>query len=75
VNSEEQAQLFTKKVIPSFEKAFQSQEKLYAQGKGNVLQVWQTLTTLNGVQTQGLQLLLEAKSLRIQLSILIGEEI
>lgn len=75
INAEEQAQLFTKKVIPSFEKAFQAQEKLYAQGKGNVLQVWQTLTTFNEVQTQGLQLALEARSLRIQLSILIGEEI
>ena len=74
-NSEGQAQLFTKKVIPSFEKAFQSQEKLYAQGNGNVLQVWQTLTILNEVQAQGLQLLLEARALRIQLSILIGEEI
>jgi outer membrane protein TolC len=75
VSSEEQANLFTKKVIPAFEKAFKSQEYLYAQGKGNVLQVWQTLKTLNEVQTQGLQLSLEAKARRIQLSMLIGEEI
>jgi outer membrane protein TolC len=75
INAEEQAQLFTKKVIPSFGKAFEAQEKLYAQGKGSVLQVWQTLTTFNEVQTQGLQLTLEARSLRIQLSILVGEEI
>lgn len=74
-SSEEQVQLFTKKVIPSFEKAFQAQEMLYAKGQGNILQVWQTLRALNEVQTQGLQLALEAKSLRIQLSILIGEEI
>jgi len=75
ISSEEQANIFTTKVTPAFKKAFKSQEHLYAQGKGNVLQVWQTLKTLNEVQTQGLQLLLEARSRRIQLSILIGEEI
>jgi len=75
INAEEQAQLFSKKVIPSFEKAFQAQEKLYAQGKGNVLQVWQALTTFNEVQTQGLVLALEARALRMQLSLLVGEEI
>jgi outer membrane protein TolC len=74
-NAEEQADLYSNKVIPSFEKAFQAQEKLYALGKGNVLQVWQTLTILNEVQAQGLVLTLEARSLRMQLSILIGQEI
>lgn len=71
----EQSELFTLKVIPSFEGALQSQEKLYSEGRGNVLQVWQTLRALNEVQTQGLLLWHEAISARTQLSILIGEEI
>lgn len=75
VAAEEQVSLFINKVAPAFEKAFSAQERLYAEGKGNVLQVWQTLRNLNEVQAQGLQLYLAAKALRIQLSILIGEEI
>jgi cobalt-zinc-cadmium efflux system outer membrane protein len=75
VFAQAQAQLFESKVIPSFERAFHAQEKLYSQGKGNVLQVWQTLRAFNELQTQGLLLSLEARSLRIQLSTLVGEEI
>lgn len=71
----EQSELYSSKVIPSFEDALKSQEKIYSEGKGNVIQVWQTLRTYNEVQTQGLMLWLEAISARTQLSILIGEEI
>ena len=74
-SSKEQSEIFSLKVIPSFEAALRSQEKLYAEGKGNVLQVWQTLRTFNEVQTQGLQLWLEAVSVRVQLSLLVGEEV
>jgi len=74
-SAHEQSDLFSKKVIPSFEAALQAQERIYAQGKGSVLQVWQTLRTFNEVQTQGLLLWLEATSARVQLSILIGEEV
>jgi hypothetical protein len=52
-----------------------AQEKLYTKGKGNVLQDWQTLRLLNEVQTQSLSLWLEGTSARIQLSLLIGEEV
>ena len=75
ISAEEQADLFTTKVIPSFERAMQSQTKAYEQGKGNILQVWQTLRAYNEAQTQSLQLWLEVFSTRAQLSILIGEEI
>lgn len=75
MSAQEQAEIFTTKVIPSFEGALLSQEKLYEQGKGNVLQVWQTLRAFNEVQTQTLQLWLEVFSTRAQLSILIGEEV
>ncbi|HMO18749.1 MAG TPA: TolC family protein [Oligoflexia bacterium] len=75
ISLSEQSELFSSKVIPSFEGALKSQEKLYSKGQGNILQVWQTLRALNEVQTQGLLLWLEANSARTQLSILIGEEI
>ena len=75
ISSKEQAELFSAKVVPSFEAALRAQEKLYSEGKGNVLQVWQTLRTFNEVQSQGLLLWLEAASARVQLSLLIGEEI
>lgn len=74
-SAEEQAELFTAKIVPSFERALKSQTRVYDQGKGNVLQVWQTLRAYNEVQTQALQLWLEVFSTRAQLSILIGEEI
>jgi len=75
VNSQEQADIFLQNVIPAFSAALEAQEKLYSQGKGNVIQVWQTLRTLNEVQSQGLLLWLEAISIRVQLSLLVGEEI
>ncbi|HMP49143.1 MAG TPA: TolC family protein [Oligoflexia bacterium] len=75
INAQEQAEIFTTKVIPSFEGALLSQERLYGEGKGNILQVWQTLRAFNEVQTQTLQLWLEVFSTRAQLSILIGEEV
>ena len=74
-SAEDQARLFTTKVIPSFENALNSQTKAYDQGKGNILQVWQTLRACNEAQTQALQLWLEVFSTRAQLSILIGEEV
>ena len=74
-NSKEQADIFAINVVPSFEGALQAQERQYESGKGNVLQVWQTLRALNDVQTQSLTHWLEAVTARVQLSILVGEEI
>lgn len=69
------AEIYLEKVIPSFKAALSSQERIYSEGKGNVLEVWQTLTVYNEVQAQGLTLWLEAMLSRIRLSILVGEEI
>lgn len=75
ISAFEQADIYTDKVIPAFEEALISQEKLYLEGKGNVLQIWQILRTYNEVQTQGLEILLQAQTIRAELSILVGEEI
>ncbi len=71
----EQAELYSAKVVPAYEAALRSQEKLYTQGKGNVLQVWQTLRLFNDARHEALTLWLGAATARIQLSLLVGEEI
>lgn len=72
---QEQASIYRLKVIPAFEAALNNQEKQYSEGKGGILQVWQALRTFNEAQQQGLQLWLESVNVRVQLSILVGEEI
>ncbi len=74
-SSAEQATIFQQRVVPSFEAALRSQEQLFSQGKGNVLQVWQTLRTYNDAQREALAVSLAAIGATIQLSILIGEEL
>lgn len=74
-NKQEQADIYRLKVIPAFEAALNNQERLYSEGKGNILQVWQALRTSNEAQQHGLQLWLESVNFRAQLSILVGEEI
>jgi cobalt-zinc-cadmium efflux system outer membrane protein len=74
-SSAEQATIFQRHVVPSFEGALRSQEQLYSQGKGNVLQVWQTLRTYNDAQRESLAVSLVAVSAKTQLSVLVGEEL
>lgn len=69
----DQAQLYSAKVVPSYEAALRSQERIYSQGKGNVLQVWQTLRLFNEARSEALSLQLAAVTTRIQLSLLVGE--
>lgn len=75
VAATEQSEMYSTKVVPAYEAALRSQERLYAQGKGNVLQVWQTLRLFNEARNEALTLWLGAATLRIQLSLLVGEEI
>jgi cobalt-zinc-cadmium efflux system outer membrane protein len=75
VAATEQADLYATKVVPAYEAALRSQERLYAQGKGNVLQVWQTLRLFNEARNEALTLWLGAATARIQLSLLVGEEL
>jgi len=75
LRAQEQAMLFSEKVVPSFEGALVAQEELYSQGKGDVLQVWQTLRAVNEAQAEGLEVWLQAVSVRSELSILVGDEI
>ncbi len=71
----EQEQLYSTKVVPAYEAALRSQERLYAQGKGSVLQVWQTLRLFSEARSEALTLWLGAATARMHLSLLIGDEV
>lgn len=71
----ERANLFSTKAVPAFDMALQSQERLFSAGKGGVTEVWQTLRSYNDAQVEGLALWLEAITKRIELSLLVGEEL
>ena len=73
-SSAEQARIFDRNVVPSFEGALRSQEQIFAQGKGNVLLVWQMLREYNVAQREALAVSLVAVNARSQLSVVIGEE-
>lgn len=75
IRCQEQEKLYQEKVIPAFKNAFAAQESLYARGRGSVLQIWQSLIILNEARTEALKLSLEGAAHRLQLSILIGEEL
>jgi outer membrane protein TolC len=75
VQSTEQSRLLQSKALPAFELALQSQEQLYAQGKANVLQVWQTLRILNDAQREALSVWVGAITARVELSLFVGEEL
>lgn len=74
-NAQQQSELYSSKVIPAFARALAAQEKLYARGKGSVLQVWQALRAHTEAQMQGLQHWIQAVAIRVELSIVIGEEV
>jgi outer membrane protein TolC len=75
ISCQKQADLYRLKVIPAYESALSSQERLYREGKGNVLDVWQTFRAVNEARVNELTLQLEAIRSRAQLSIMVGEEV
>lgn len=70
-----QAEIYSSQVVPSFTAALKAQERQFDQGKGNVLQVWQTRRIVTDMELQALKLWLEAVTTRGQLSLSIGEEL
>ncbi len=71
----EQARIYETKVVPAFREALRAQERLYSQGKGNVLQIWQALRTYSDAQRESLNVWLQALGARMQLSLVVGEEV
>jgi outer membrane protein TolC len=74
-SSQRQADLYRSKVIPAYENALGAEERLYREGKGSVLDVWQTFRVVNESRVSELMLQLEAIRSRVQLSIMVGEEV
>jgi cobalt-zinc-cadmium efflux system outer membrane protein len=70
-----QAALYRLKVVPAFQRAVSAQERLHQQGKSSVIQVWQALRAYSDAREQSLMLEVEAINARVQLSLLIGEEV
>lgn len=74
-SSQRQVEIYRTKVVPSFESAFQAEERLYKEGKGSLLDLWQTFRALNDARVSELTLQTEAIKRRAELSVLVGEEI
>lgn len=75
VSAREQYTIYTSKIVPSYGEALEAQERLYTQGKVDVLRVLDTLKTYNQVRATTVTLWLQAVSMRARLSVLVGEEV
>jgi outer membrane protein TolC len=74
-SSQRQVEIYRTKVVPSFELAFKAEERLYKEGKGSLLDLWQTFRAMNEARLNELTLQTEAIRHRAELSVLVGEEI
>jgi len=75
VRSKEQSDIFSGKVVPAYQAALRSQERLYSVGRGTIMEMWQVFKLSNEVKVQSANLLLDSIKARSQLSMLIGEEV
>lgn len=73
--AEQQAEIYSTKVVPSLQRAYQSQQELFKSGKGNVVQVWQVVRELISTKKESLRKQVKAEMSRVRLSVLIGEEL
>jgi cobalt-zinc-cadmium efflux system outer membrane protein len=74
-SSAEQARIYESKVVPAFRESLRAQERLYSQGKGDVLQIWQAQRMYSDAQRESLNVWLQALGARMQLSLVVGEEV
>lgn len=70
-----QTDIYQTKVIPSFESALKGEERLYREGKGSILDVWQTFRAVNEARLTELTIRIQAVTNRVQLSVVVGEEV
>jgi outer membrane protein TolC len=74
-SAQRQTEIYQAKVIPSFESALKGEERLYREGKGNILDVWQTFRAVNEARLNELTIRIQAVTNRAQLSVVVGEEV
>lgn len=70
-----EAALFENKVVPAFQESLNFQERQFRAGSGSIFQIWQTQRELFESRAKALELWTKAFSLRIELEILVGQEI
>ena len=70
-----EAELFESKVVPAFQDSLRFQERQFREGSGSIFQIWQTQRELFESQAKALELWTKAFSLRIELEILVGQEL
>jgi len=75
VSAQRQVEMYRSEVVPSFEQAFRAEERLYKEGKGSLLDLWQTFRAMNEARLNELSLQTAAIKHRVDLSVLVGEEI
>jgi outer membrane protein, heavy metal efflux system len=61
--------------IPSFDRALKAIIRLFENGKGDIVQIWQTLKAIHEAKLKVIELDSETANLTAQLSILVGEEL
>jgi hypothetical protein len=74
-NLEKQLTLYDTKVISSFKSSLKLQENLFAEGRGDLSQIWQGLRLVSETEEDALKLWSNAIAARIKLSLLIGKEV
>jgi outer membrane protein TolC len=74
-SSQRQVEIYRTKVVPSFERAFKAEERLYKEGKGSLLDLWQTFRAMNEARLSELTMQTSAIKHRAELAVLVGEEI
>ncbi len=72
---EEQIRVLERDVMPTFQEALAAQENLFRSGKGNVLQLWQSVRASHEASRDSLTLRQRAIGMRSRLSLLIGDEL
>ncbi len=75
ISSAEQARVMHSKVVPAFERALAAEEQLHKEGKASVLEVWQTFRIFNDAQREALAMWQTSLHARVQLSLMVGEEL
>ena len=72
---EEQIRILEHDVMPTFQEALVAQDNLFRSGKGNALQLWQSVRASHEASRDSLTLRQRAIGMRSRLSLLIGDEL
>lgn len=75
VHADKEVAHFESLVIPAFLGAWRSEDKRYREGRGSLLQVWQTFRALSEVRAESIELSQSSAGMRAELAVLVGAEL